>query len=58
MKINVIQMHGCNKCFNETLLLNQDSDLEISRFASTVEFQQNPSSCDFAIVDRALSSRR
>lgn len=33
MNITIIQMHGCNKCFNETLLLKPNSGDKITRIA-------------------------
>ncbi len=35
MEIKVFQFHGCNKCFNESILLKENPDLKI-------EFVQNP----------------
>ena len=47
MNVKVFQFNGCNKCFNECLLLNKESDLK-------AEFISNPSEWDGEKSDIAI----
>lgn len=48
MDVKIFQFHGCNKCFNETILLKEDSEFEVEFISNLDEWKE--SKFDTAVI--------